>query len=922
MRPLRLTMNAFGPFAGHTELDWTLLGERGLYLVTGVTGAGKTTLFDAIAFALYGEPSGNSRKPDMLLSKYAAPGANASVELYFIHRGQTYTVERTLPREREKQRGSGTTTEKGAASLFYPDGRAPVTKPTEVTRAVTELLGVDKQQFCQIAMIAQGTFQELLLASTETRGKIFRDIFATQLYQDFLERVKADAAKLDAECRMLDHDLLQRMAAVRADEEDPLALTLEPMRRAVPSVADAQALVDSLIRQDETRLAALRDAIGTLDGNLRDADSALGRAEQQAQLRTDAAKASQWLAENEPNLQRLADALAAQHARDGEREALGGEIAKAEASLRQYDALDALDARRAAAVKAAEASETDANRLTLERANLLERMTAAKAELETLQNAGLAAERLQNAARETRERAQALDGLLQSQKALLAEEARLRDAQTAYRDAANSAAQVRQRFTGQQRLFLDAQAGVLARTLICGEPCPVCGSRTHPAPAQPADSAPSREQLEALQAEADRLDGASAAQSAKAATLLGAAERARLTLHAEAQRLLGDGTPETLPTRLDAARADTAARVAAVQAEWSAAKVKAERAESLRGGIPKAEAMLAEQEIRRQQTQTDAVRKRAEAEALAVQFTQAREKLPHPDRNTALAALAALQAAKAALEQALADAQTAYETVRDGAQTNRARLEALQAQLAHAPTADSDALRAQRDALQSRRAALLNRQQTLQERRNLNAAAGDALRAHAEQSGALQARRAWLSTLSQTVNGDLKGKDRILLETYVQMTWLDRVLARANTRLMRMSAGQYELKRRTASDDLRVKSGLELNVTDHYNGTERDVKSLSGGEQFKASLALALGMSDEVQMSAGGVRLEALFIDEGFGTLDEESLASAIDVLASISEGSRLVGVISHVQQLKDRIDRQIIVTKARTGGSSAIIRA
>jgi exonuclease SbcC len=172
------------------------------------------------------------------------------------------------------------------------------------------------------------------------------------------------------------------------------------------------------------------------------------------------------------------------------------------------------------------------------------------------------------------------------------------------------------------------------------------------------------------------------------------------------------------------------------------------------------------------------------------------------------------------------------------------------------------------------------------------------------------------------VNGTLSGKEKIPLETYVQTTYLDRVLARANTRLMRMSGGQYELRRRTAADDLRQKSGLELDVVDHYNGSARDVRTLSGGEQFKASLSLALGMSDEVQSSAGGVRLDPLFIDEGFGTLDEDSLASAIDVLASLSEGSRLVGVISHVQQLKERIDRQIVVTKTRAGGSRVEIRA
>ncbi|MDD3213494.1 MAG: SbcC/MukB-like Walker B domain-containing protein, partial [Eubacteriales bacterium] len=231
-------------------------------------------------------------------------------------------------------------------------------------------------------------------------------------------------------------------------------------------------------------------------------------------------------------------------------------------------------------------------------------------------------------------------------------------------------------------------------------------------------------------------------------------------------------------------------------------------------------------------------------------------------------------------------------------------------------------LREEKEARRLAREALLGRAQTVRERRNGNAGILHKLKAHAAEAEKKLSRRAWLATLAQTVNGNLNGKEKIPLETYVQTTYLDRILARANTRLMRMSSGQYELVRRSSPDDLRQKSGLELNVTDHYNGSERDVRSLSGGEQFKASLALALGLSDEVQASAGGVRLDTLFIDEGFGTLDEESLSAAIDVLASLSEGSRLVGVISHVQQLKDRIDRQIVVTKARTGGSHVQVHA
>jgi len=921
MRPLRLTMNAFGPFAGHTVLDFSPLGERGLYLVTGVTGAGKTTLFDAIAFALFGEPSGNSRQPEMLRSKYAAPDVATSVQLTFLHRGKEYTVERTPPYDREKMRGKGVTRELGSAAFFYPDGRAPVTKPTEVTRAVIELLGVTREQFCQIAMIAQGAFQELLLAGTESRGKIFRDIFGTQPFVDFQNVVKSDAQRLESDCRLLDHDLLQRMATVRTDEDDPLALELAPMKQAVSSLSDAQALLQKLIDQDNTRLATLQAEVEKQDELISAADGALGQAVQMANLHVEAEQSRAWLSVNEPALQGWFAALTVENGRSAEREHLSDALANARAELAQYAALDALAKRVADTAQIAEAAKTENEALRTTHDDLIQRLTGAKAELETLSTAGVEAERLTNAAKECLDHTRALESLAESRKALEAEESKLRAARAAYQTAANEATQARQMYDEQHRLFLDEQAGVLAQTLVEGAPCPVCGSREHPAPATPSAQAPTKEALATLRSKASRLDADASEKSGTAAKLSGAVAKMARDVEDTAIQLFGEHAPDALLPLLTAALAEAREQGTAYQQQLATAKKNMERAELVRAGIPKAEAKLKEQEQRQREAEAEAIRTRAEASSLAEQYRQSAAKLAQPDRSTAESAIRALEKQKYALDKALADAQTAYNNAREDVQATKTKLETLQKQAGDSSVPDVEALRSQKAAVQAARSVLLAQSQVLTERRNSNDAALAALAAHAEKSGALEKRRAWLSTLSQTINGDLKGKEHILLETYVQMTYLDRILTRANTRLMRMSGGQYELTRRTAADDLRKNSGLDLNVIDHYNGSERDVKSLSGGEQFKASLALALGMSDEVQMSAGGVRLDALFIDEGFGTLDEESLASAIDVLASLSEGSRLVGVISHVQGLKDRIDRQIVVTKARTGGSSVEIR-
>ena len=922
MRPLTLTLTAFGPFAGRTALDFAPLGDRGLYLITGVTGAGKTTLFDAIAYALYGEPSGADRKPGMLASKYAAPDAVSSVDLTFFHRGQTYTVQRTLPRDREKKRGAGTTTDTASAALFYPDGRAPVVKPTEVTRAVTELLGVDRDQFRQIAMIAQGAFQQLLLADTETRGKIFRDIFGTGPYLAFQNQVKNDALALDRECELLEHDMAAQMAAVRADAEDPLPMELAAYRRAVPSAADARALIDKLIAQDNLLLDTLRAEAASDDSQIGALDAALGRAEQQAKLFTESTQAEEWLAQNQPLLAGLKTALDAETGRAEERKALEEQARVCRAELEKLAALTALQTRLDQARTQAADAETTAENSRTAYTDLLARTEKAKAELAALGDAGAEAERQAAEHQRLTERVKALENLSAVHRDLQMLQTGLLTAQAGYLRAADEASKAQQTYEAEHRRFLDEQAGILAQTLVPGDPCPVCGSREHPAPAAFSGQALTREALALLRKHADALAQTAGDHSAQTAAKRGALEKAVSDWAARAGDLLGDLAADELPAALTAALAEAQAQKETQTAITTAAQAKALRADTLRESLPRAESLLTAQETARRNAEQQAAEKRAEAAELNKRLSEERQTLVYPDQATAEIALQTLQTALTVRENALSAAQKAYNDARDGIRDAQARREALQKQLEGVVPVDSAALRAEREACAAARAARLTEQQILLERRNGNAAAADALQKLSGRADTLQSKRAWLTALSQTVNGGLTGKEKIPLETYVQTTYLDRILTRANTRLMRMSGGQYELVRRSSPEDLRQKSGLELNVTDHYNGTERDVRSLSGGEQFKASLALALGMSDEVQSQAGGVRLDTLFIDEGFGTLDEESLSSAIDVLASLSEGNRLVGVISHVQQLKDRIDRQIVVTKARAGSSRAEIRA
>ena len=276
---------------------------------------------------------------------------------------------------------------------------------------------------------------------------------------------------------------------------------------------------------------------------------------------------------------------------------------------------------------------------------------------------------------------------------------------------------------------------------------------------------------------------------------------------------------------------------------------------------------------------------------------------------------------RAALQKALEQAQKAYQMGKATADTLRGQIQGYQEQLRQAEPIDLELERAKRKTLSVEIARLSEGLTELAARIRCNQTALEHLK---EQSGDLEETEkkwTWVRALSNTANGNISGEEKIMLETYVQMTYFDRIIARANTRFMVMSGGQYELKRRIEAENNRSQSGLELDVIDHYNGTERSVNSLSGGETFKASLSLALGLSDEIQSSAGGIRLDTMFVDEGFGSLDEESLQQAMRALSSLTEGNRLVGIISHVAELKEKIDKQIFVTKDRSGGSRAEIR-
>lgn len=933
MRPLRLTLSAFGPYAAETTLDLEKLGKGGLYLITGDTGAGKTTIFDAITYALYDHSSSGIREGSMLRCKYADDKTPTFVELEFEVHGVRYTVRRNPEYQRPKARGEGMTTEKADATLTYPDDRPPVTKAKDVTAAVQEIIGLDYNQFSQIVLIAQGQFTKLLNASTEERSRIFRKLFRTQRYAQLQERLQAEASALNQQRTAQNAKLDSLLGGLQFSPEDPDAEALRTLcAQTVPETA--LSLLDTLTARQAAALEEAGTALQATEAQLDTVQQQLGAAAQAQRLAQQLAARQAELVAARPALD-AARAEADRHAGDAAQlDALTAQVTQAQSALAAYDALDTLCRQQTEARDAARLAAAQAHKRRTQLDSLNAALAAAETELAALANADTRLLALQNRSAQLTQRGEALAKLEQRLADCQRQAKATHKAQENYRAAAAAQDEARARRDALERAFLDAQAGLLAESLVEGAPCPVCGSTHHPARALLPHTAPTQAQVEAARQAAAEADRQAQNASAAAQSALATANEAKTSLRRDAETLLPERftTPEgTVPltfalmtnvlaeenTTLQAAQTDCKAQCRQAEADCRRkAQLEADRQAKTRQR-PTLEQAAAEAD-------RSAAAQNASADALEGQIAERRAALPYPRRADAQAALDKLEADRRTLRTGMDTAQRKLKQVEQSVAAAEAAVEALTAQQTAAqkelPARSAEELTAQQTELTAAREALRSREKQLSAQLLPNRKTAAQYRAAAEARQALESRWQWVSALAATAGGTLTSKQKIKLEAYIQMNYLDRILRYANTRLMQMTAGQYELER-IGAENQRSQSGLDLGVIDHYNGTRRSVKTLSGGESFKASLALALGLSDEVQSSAGGIRLDTLFLDEGFGSLDEESLELAIRVLSGLTEGDRLVGIISHVGALKDRIDRQVVVHKARTGGSTVELR-
>lgn len=984
MRPTELIISAFGPYADEVTLDMASLGDRGLYLITGDTGAGKTTLFDAIAFALYGNASGDSRKPRMLRSKYARPDARTYVEMEFSYNGKGYRVRRNPEYMRTKQRGEGETREKPDAQLHMPDGRL-VTGDKAVTAEVEGLLGLNREQFSQIAMLAQGSFSRLLSGRTEDRGIIFREIFKTKPYQLFQEKLKDRAKGLYGRYADSRKSMEQYAGGVITEgHSEELKLRWKEVPQG--SLEALLEVLDQLIGADEAQQQGKDRAMALVRDEMAALGMELGKMQGDAAVCRDMAAAADVLRENMPVLEQAKVRYEREKERQADRDGLIGAVTRMEENLKTYDRFDALQENLKACRKETESLEKRLGQAALEERQWKERNDSDEKILESLRQAGEEYQAALTAGERLGEYSGRI-GLLAEELAQYGQERKkLEAARERYRAAGEESRRADDAYREMYQRFLDNQAGILASRLTEGQPCPVCGSVTHPAPARYLEEGneAAKDKVDRLKAAAEEKDKAAARLSLEAGRLAGSLdtryERMKQQIDAEVATW-----KEDWQKRIRQAEADAEAlaaktgdvrqgrryfleqwelmmgqlkgqleRQAAAQKEKIREKKKRkEDKEAVEGRRALGRQSLEEASERKQQAQKMLAESQAKERELESRLKEMESSLPYENRKAAQAELVEKKAFLAGLEKAFKEAEESYNRISRRVSDAQARLEALRGRMAEKDAEGRETAGEDRDpakgpdtmlpggmdvrtAMEHLEARMQeNRQHQSEARERLTGLEQEKSRLHhrletnrmareriSEQKASMeeiQKEWTWVKALSDTAAGEVGGKEKITLETYAQMAYFERIIARANTRFMVMSGGQYELKRCTEEDN-RGKNGLGLNVIDHYNGTERSVKTLSGGESFQASLSLALGLSDEIQSAAGGIRLDTLFVDEGFGSLDEDTLNLAMKSLGDLAEGRRLVGIISHVGELKERIQHQIVVVKDKTGGSRAYI--
>lgn len=932
MRPIKLVLSAFGPYASKVELDLSKLGENGVYLITGDTGAGKTTIFDAITFALFGKPSGDIRDVKTLRSEYANEEIETYVELdfiyhdeeYHIYRRPEYTYTHVQKNGEVKQRSKATD-----AYLILPNGDR-IVKPTEVTKQVEQLLGMKRDQFRQIAMIAQGSFLEILNADTKERGRLFEKVFMTSKYSVLMDRLN----QMAKESSIALNDAKLRLQQIISDIRVPEILQ-EQYEQTLKTFAmnDIQPVYDLL---DKIIIGA-KEGIENLQKQKEQVQKQLQKSRKEETEKTKQLQdllSLEKLLKEKPVKEEKANRYTERLKTDGEKyhiqiDALKKEQAQIEHELPEYAGLTKLTAKLAEIKKQGSSVLKDLETKTSLKKQLDEDITLKQKEAQILTDSELSLNKLFIKEEEIEKKISAFYHASMIQSNYQNAVDNLKEKTQFLQESTDRKAMLQKQYDDAQLSYFANQAGLLASRLIKGEPCPVCGSIEHPRPASYSDQLVTQEEINQYKKKADQVEKEYQVASKACVD----ANLKMSTLQNELELVLKSVTEQTIPlgnvkTFIDEHTVQLKKEQKEISTRIKQLQQQSKRYQELLKMIPKLQQKLTALAEEVSQSEITQAKLSVEHEQIQKQVQETTVKLKYSSETEAKNRVATL--AKQILEYQQQIDQLANESklamdelVYVSAQIDMLK-EKVESSIDEIPLQKNQLglLQAEIENLQVQQEEILK---SIHDTQMYESDAQDTKKKIKSESDTYQTKLSRYSSLREladvAMGNGRSSKGKITLQEYVQIAYLDRMIHKANERYLSMSNQQYQLVRSAGTKDKRSHEALDLDVIDFSNGSIRPVSSLSGGESFIASLALALGMSDEIQSQAGGIQIDTMFIDEGFGTLDRDSLNNAIQTLMKLSGENRLVGIISHVKELKERIHKGIIVTKDLHGSHGSVAK-
>lgn len=917
MRPLKITMSAFGPYAGEVTLDMQKLGKSGIYLITGDTGAGKTTIFDAISYALYGEASGNYRENTTLRSKYASADTPTFVELEFEYNNEIYKISRNPEYPRPNKRGEGFTKQSANAELVMPDGSV-ITKIKDVSAKVEEIIGINKNQFSQIAMIAQGDFRKLLNCETNERSKIFRKIFKTEPYHNIEIKLSSLFNELKRNREKEKSGIEQYINQLKCNENDTLSIELERAKSGDVLIEDVIKLAGEIINKDTLEYTKTQKNIESINEEIEKINSNIKLYENQEATKKAYAEASAKLEELKTKRNDCEKAYKSAEAQRERLDDLTRKINLINSKMPKYDELKSLENSINERTQSFEKSN-NLLKLKQQEITLLEKEIDEKSKaLEEVKGADLLVQKLTVQKEEINKKAEALKELKTEIDRCKTEQKNLKNAQSFAKSALDEYGALENEYNQIYIAFFNEQAGIIADELKDGEPCPVCGSTSHPNLARKSENAPSQADVESAQNLVKKAQEKADKARDTASALKSRFDEIAANVKSAAKKLFGtdDNVFDDYNSNINALKKEYDCTLALLKT----ANEKLDLYKKLDKEIPKIQ--------EKQKSLLDEISKfntqKASDEAFISEntkrVTSIKSELDFESADRAKDKLKEFTNLSSDIKNAIEKSKNDFDDIKSKYDTQKGTKASLENALKEFKEIDLVSLNEKSLKLNEHKKDIDRTAKSLYSRIESNKLLVDNISEKRDILKEYDDKYVWLKALSETANGDISGKEKITLETFVQMTYFDSIIRKANIRLLTMSDGQYELVRRSDAETLKKNEGLALDVIDHFNGSSRSVSTLSGGESFMASLCLALGLSDEIQSSNGGIKLDTMFVDEGFGSLDGETLDRALSALTSLSQGNRLVGIISHVDALCDRIDNKIVITKDRTIGSNAQI--